>query len=382
MMVHIVTRHSADCPHLGNEQYKKCNCWKHLRYRENGKLKWKTTEQQNWAGAERFKTNFLLQRDPAHAHLAAQLPKTVTVRDAVKAFLDDKKGQSLQDSSVGKYTLQLGRLADYLETADVFLLERVTMPHLSGFRSTWPELYPASISQYLAQNRLQAFFRYATKAYRLPVNPAADLSSIKLKRTQVLPFEPEQYEHLLTTLATMFTSARHETRRTRDHLYALIELMRYSGLAIQDAICLPRSGLVKDAIGYRIVTSRTKTGVGVSVPIPAPVAERLGTIRNGHADYFFWNGTATRKSVVAGRVHTLGELFDKAKMPYAHSHMFRHTFAIEWLKAGLTLFEVSKLLGHASVKTTEKYYAAWVQGLPDKMENSMRAHWQQTEVRA
>jgi len=61
------------------------------------------------------------------------------------------------------------------------------MPHLSGFRSTWPELYPASISQYLAKNRLQAFFRYVTKAYRLPVNPAADLSSIKLKRTQVLP---------------------------------------------------------------------------------------------------------------------------------------------------------------------------------------------------
>jgi hypothetical protein len=112
MIVHIVTRHSADCPHLGDEPHKKCNWWKHLRYRENGKLKWKTTEQQTWAGAERFKTNFLLQRDPAHAHLAAQLPKTVTVRDAVNAFLDDKRGQNLRDSSVGKYTLQLAeRLA-------------------------------------------------------------------------------------------------------------------------------------------------------------------------------------------------------------------------------------------------------------------------------
>jgi integrase/recombinase XerD len=65
-------------------------------------------------------------------------------------------------------------------------------------------------------------------------------------------------------------------------------------------------------------------------------------------------------------------------MPYAHSHMFRRTFAIEWLKAGLTWFGVSTLLGHASVKTTENYYAAWVQGLQVKMENSMRAHWRQT----
>ena len=45
--------------------------------------------------------------------------------------------------------------------------------------------------------------------------------------------------------------------------------------------------------------------------------------------------------------------------------MFRRTFAIEWLKAGLTWFGVSTLLGHASVKTTENYYAARVQGLQD-----------------
>jgi hypothetical protein len=52
-------------------------------------------------GAERYKTEFLLERDPAHAHLAAQLPKTITVRDAVNAFLGDKRGQNLQDCSVG-----------------------------------------------------------------------------------------------------------------------------------------------------------------------------------------------------------------------------------------------------------------------------------------
>jgi integrase/recombinase XerD len=378
MIVNIVTRHSADCPPQRRGAIQEVRLLEASALPRKRQTEMEGDEEKTWAGAERYKTKFLLERDPAHAHLAAQLPKSVSVREAVQAFLNNKKGQNLKDESVGKYTLQLGCLADHLEAADVFLLERVTLPHLSAFRATWRELYPASISQYLAQNRMQAFFRYATKAYRLPSNPAEDLSPVKFVRGQTQPFTPEQYQHLLATLSTMFTSARHETRHTRENLCTLIELMRHSGLAIQDAICLPRTSLQKDSTGYRIVANRTKTGIGVSVPIPQHVAERLLAVHGGHAAYFLWNGTATPKSVVAGRVHTLGKLFDKAGMPDAHSHMLRDTFAVEWLKAGLTLFEVSKLLGHASVKTTEKYYAPWVKGLQDKMENSMRAHWAAT----
>jgi len=39
------------------------------------------------------------------------------------------------------------------------------------------------------------------------------------------------------------------------------------------------------------------------------------------------------------------------------SYTFRHTFASRLLQAGVSMYIVSKLLGHASVKTTERYYA-------------------------
>lgn len=38
-------------------------------------------------------------------------------------------------------------------------------------------------------------------------------------------------------------------------------------------------------------------------------------------------------------------------------HSLRHTFAARLANAGVPIYEVSKLLGHSSVKTTEKYYA-------------------------
>jgi len=42
--------------------------------------------------------------------------------------------------------------------------------------------------------------------------------------------------------------------------------------------------------------------------------------------------------------------------------MLRDTFAVELLLAGVPIDQVSILLGHASVKTTERHYAPFCQG--------------------
>ena len=59
-----------------------------------------------------------------------------------------------------------------------------------------------------------------------------------------------------------------------------------------------------------------------------------------------------------------------------HSHMLRDTYAIQLLIAGVPLEDVSKLLTHTSVTTTERHYAPWVksrlQQLEDKSVAAMR----------
>jgi site-specific recombinase XerD len=55
--------------------------------------------------------------------------------------------------------------------------------------------------------------------------------------------------------------------------------------------------------------------------------------------------------------------------------MLRDTFAVEMLLAGVPLEQVSKLLGHSSVKTTEKHYAPWVKARQQQLEDSVRKAW-------
>jgi integrase/recombinase XerD len=52
--------------------------------------------------------------------------------------------------------------------------------------------------------------------------------------------------------------------------------------------------------------------------------------------------------------------------------MLRDTFAVENLLAGVPLDQVSILLGHASIKTTERHYAPWVRARQEQLEQSVK----------
>jgi integrase len=102
----------------------------------------------------------------------------------------------------------------------------------------------------------------------------------------------------------------------------------------------------------------------VRVPIPDDVSDLLAKVVNGNPKYVFWNGVSLPDSVAKDYQAALRKIFDKAGIVDDHSHRFRDTAAVEWLKsAKLGLFEVSKLLGHTNTRTTEQHYAPWVQGL-------------------
>ncbi len=59
----------------------------------------------------------------------------------------------------------------------------------------------------------------------------------------------------------------------------------------------------------------------------------------------------------------------------AHLHMLRDTFAVEYLLAGMSLEEVSRLLGHSSVLITQKHYAPWVLQRQQHLVASQRKAW-------
>ena len=50
-----------------------------------------------------------------------------------------------------------------------------------------------------------------------------------------------------------------------------------------------------------------------------------------------------------------------------HSHRFRDSFAVGLLTAGTSVENVSRLLGHTSIKTTEQFYSPWIKTRQDAL---------------
>jgi len=71
----------------------------------------------------------------------------------------------------------------------------------------------------------------------------------------------------------------------------------------------------------------------------------------------------------------LASLFRLAGVQRGHAYRFRDTFAVELLLAGVPLERVSVLLGHSSVRITEKHYAPWVLARQGQLEAEVMRTW-------
>jgi len=153
-------------------------------------------------------------------------------------------------------------------------------------------------------------------------------------------------------------------------LRALTLLMRYSGPRIGDAVTCARDRLV----GSKLFLYQAKTGTPVYCPLPPLVVDALKDVKSPNAKYFFWTGQGKPKSAVGDAQRSFRKLFELAEVT-GHPHMFRDTFAVELLQHGVSLETVSMLLGHASIKVTEKHYKRWVKTLQDKLEAEAMKAW-------
>ena len=68
----------------------------------------------------------------------------------------------------------------------------------------------------------------------------------------------------------------------------------------------------------------------------------------------------------------LARIAEKAGVQDFRTHRLRDTFAVELLLADVSIEDVSVLLGHSSVQTTERYYAPWDRSRRDRLARIVR----------
>jgi integrase/recombinase XerD len=372
-LITIFVRHSEGCKYAGDEFSKRCNCRKHLRWTQNGKQHRRQAGTRSWTEADEQKRRLEDQLAGRTSEVGPDDGHR-DIQGAIDVFLQDKKNQGITEKVIGKYTRELARLREYCERDKVYTVQGITRELLTGFCATWPQLYPSTYTRAKVRERVRSFLRYCYEAQWIARIPA--LAKIKIEEPPTLPLTAEEYTRLLDAI---YGTIDGKGRQARVH--ALIQLMRWSGLAIRDALTLKRAELQHDKAKklYRVVTARQKTGTHVSVPIPPDVAKELLDVLNGNPDYIFWSGKGEEESLTKNwSKYYIAPLFEAAKITssgHMMSHRLHDTFAVDLLEKGVPLEEVSKLLGHESIKTTERHYSKWMKGRQDRLDGLVTGTW-------
>ena len=389
MIVRVFTRHLKGCPHAEEPNaglFRRCSCPKHLQWSANNVQRRESARTRSWENAERFaraKEKELVQLQTEGKPLTGP----VTVAEAVEKFLADKRQQGLVDDTIEKLeTIFEKQMLEWSTATHVVYLRDLNLERLREWRETWKG---GALTRKKLQERVRGFFLFCQDSGWISSNPSKGLSKIKAEGPPTDYFPKEEFTSIIdaTYIYDSKTVDAKEMLNNATRLRTLALLMRWSGLAIRDAVTLERHRLDSQ---NRIFLYRAKTGEPVFVKIPHDVAEALRNIPPGpkpNPRYFFWSGNGLPKSVVADWQRSFRKLFAIANIKRAdgtkkrcYPHMFRDTFAVELLLAGVPMHEVQMYLGHKSIKTTEKHYAPFVKALRIKMDETMQRAWVQMGV--
>jgi integrase/recombinase XerD len=265
----------------------------------------------------------------------------------------------------------------YGEERGLTLLAQFDLDVLSRFRATWKD-GPRTAGKKL--ERLRAFFRFAHERQWVESNPATRIRLPKVSVRPTMPLTHEEMVKILTACDGQKHTAPIEGRLNAHRLKTLVLLMRYTGMRVSDAVTLTTDRLD----GKRLFLYTQKTGVPVYTVLPDSVLAALEATPRVTDTRYFWSGNGKRESVVCHWQMRLKTVFDSAQVSKgegnAISHRFRDTFAVELLLAGVPIERVSILLGHQSVRVTERHYNPWVRSRQEQLEADVASAWTRDPV--
>jgi len=309
-----------------------------------------------------------------------ELKPGVAIQNAAMDWLDSRKTSKSYRDDKNRYDKHLAPMLGHRH------LEKVTkslVDELVTHLKTKTDLGPAGIERVLYV--LSGFYRWAIRRELVAHNPVRDyLASLERSERAALrsQHDPKETPFLERVEVVKVFQALPEPVNVAYALSALAGLrpgevvgvewpdvdLAKSTLKVRrrvrnGAVSTPKSGKAREVPlvpSLVAVLKKWKAKRDPSQPLVVPPDARL--VNMDRAD-----GKVVRFAGPSAIQNALDAAFDKLKMRrLTFYEAGRHTFASNWVLAGLDVYRLSEIMGHASVMTTERY-AHLAKKVPDAM---------------
>lgn len=211
------------------------------------------------------------------------------------------------------------------------------------------------------------FAKWLVSRGRLADNPLEGISIPRIPKKIPRGLSKQDAEDLLRFTRNHRFRSKFEGARA----YAIVAMFIYTGLRKRELRCLELRDVDLD---HGIVAVRAGKGAKdriITIPPQLPPTLQQYILRRKRpadmANPYFFVGAKSQGMISDVILRRLVAKLREASGIYFSPHMLRHTYATLMLEGGCDLFSLSKLLGHADIKTTTIYLSASVSHLQQQV---------------
>jgi integrase len=341
--IRVYSRHSASCHR--DAAYLKCKCPKWIQFQLAGKQVRESAETRSFSRAVKVAEDKAKELSGEATEIT---PEHITVEQAVQNWLAHRTQDGKKNE---KARLVSDKLTAYCYEENISFLSSITRGDINALKLTLPFRSGNSNSLRAHLSILGGFFRWATdEAGYLTANPFPKFK-IEFQPAEIVPPTASEINRVLAIESVRLFGS----------------LMRWSGMAILDTITLKRDALK----GTLITGRRLKTNQPFRVRIPAWLANELRAVPGDK--YFFWDGKIKATSGAQVYRRLLSDAFKKAGVKMT-THQFRHFFISSTLATGVSVEDVSAMVG-TSPNEIRKTYRHWIKEATDRLDEVQQQAW-------
>jgi len=254
----------------------------------------------------------------------------------------EKNGRAT--ATILAYSKDLDQLIEYLATLEITSITDITTKHLEGFKKdlTNKQYTLKSVSRKL--NSVKSLFKYLLAENIVTTSPANAVAHPKYEIAPPHVLSPLEYRAL------------RDACRDDIRMYAIVEILLQTGLRIGELAGIQLQDITLETSTLKIRAFESHDARRVPLNKTAKEAIEMYVKDRPKTKNTTLFITKTGNPFLIRNIRTaINRYFRIAGIEGAKVNDLRHTFIVEQLKAGVPLVDLSKMIGHKRLSTTEKY---------------------------
>lgn len=258
-------------------------------------------------------------------------------KQLLRMYLDALEIEGKSEKTIAQYSYTINKLHDDIGVP----LRKITVYHLRQYMMAEKNRGVSMTTIKTCNYVYSGFYKWLMNEGLISENPTTNIGTIKAKQAEQIPFNGDEVQLIKEACSN-------------DLQRAIVYFLLSTGCRVSELCSVNRRDVDFQNLKLTVTGKGNKTRVVYIDNVTAMMLRRYLDTRQDIDPALFISRNKERFTT-RGIQRMLAKIGERSHVPDVHPHRFRHTLATNLIDRGMSIQEVSAILGHAKLDTTMTY---------------------------